>query len=461
MDISHTLPATAPVLVSGPLARTLFVATLPLALALAVLFGVQLAEAWLVARLGGAALAALGFALPVSLTVLSFGVGLGAGASAAVARALGARDPTAPALATDALILTALLAVPLAAAGWLAAPALLAALGAEGEVLALASGWLRLFLFGAVPLLICMVALSLIRAAGDTRFQGAALAGAGLLAFALDWPLAFGVAGWPGLGLRGVAVAGALAWSATLVLALWRLNRLGLLRPSEARHGFVHSARRILRIAVPAAATNAIIPAANGLFTAMLAAQGAAAVAGFGVGGRIEALVLTTFFALSAVANPFAAQNAGAGRLDRVHAGARAMLLFCAAGGAVLAVLAWLFGGWLAGHLARDPAVATAVARYLAVLGAGWGAVGAIAVVTALFNGLERPFAAVAVSLARTFVLGVPLAWAGGQVWGEVGVLGGILAANLVAAGLGAAWVLRATAPERSGAAVAVRPAPA
>lgn len=437
---------------------------MPLALALVVMFGVQLAEAWLVARLGGPALAALGFALPVVMTAMSFGIGLGAGASAVVGRALGAGEAGVPRLCAHVLRLAGVLSLLVGVPFFLAAPMLIDLLGAEGEVRAAAIDFLRLWLLGLAPLLIGMSALSLLRAAGDTRFQGAALAGAGLLAFALDWPLMFGIPGiWPGLGLRGMAVAAGLSWTAMLAAGLWRLRRVGLLAGDGAprRAGLAEATRRLLRIAVPAAATNAIIPFASGLFTAMIASHGPQAVAGFALGSRVEALAMTCFFALSALANPFAAQNAGAGRPDRVQAGVRAMLVFCVGFGLVLAVPLSLGAGPLARWLTGDAAVAHSAALYLALLPWGFGAIGAIAVINAVFNGLDRPMAAVAVSLGRTLLIGVPAAWLGGRLAGEWGTLAGILVGNLVVAGLAAAWIWRVVRNDVGSGVARSTPAPA
>ncbi len=451
-------PPPAPVfrssMTEGPVGPLLFTATLPLAVALAAMFGVQLAETWLTGLLGREALAAMGFAAPLALTATSFGIGLGAGASAVVARALGAGDAGVARLSAHALWLAAGTAAAVAVPGWLLAPSLLHALGAEGEVHALARSYLRAWFPGAVPLVTGIVALSLIRAAGDTRFQGAVLAGAGAFAFLLDWPLAFGVPGvWAGFGVSGLAVAAGLSWCAMLALALRRLRRLGLLDRLAAAGpgdgGFAASARRVLRVGLPAAATNAIIPVATTLFTAMLAAHGAVAVAGFSIGSRVESLAMVAFFALSAVANPFAAQNAGAGRMERVRAGMRAALLFCAGWGAALGLLLWLLSPVLARLFTDDAAVAASAALYLSLMPWGFGAVGAIAVANAAFNGLERPLPALFVSLARTLAVGVPAAWFGGQVAGEAGTLIGILLTNLAVGAVAAFWVLRATAPAK------------
>ena len=425
-------------MIEGPVGRVLARTTAPLAAALFVMFGLQLAEAWLIGQLGATALAALGFVLPVVMTAMSFGIGLGAGASAVVARAIGAggRDEAAN-LSRHVLILSAALALLVAVPGWLGAPWLLDMLGAEGEARALALAYLRLWLPGLVPLLMGMAALSLLRAAGDTGFQGLALAGAGALTFALDWPL-----GLYWLGFPGFALAASLGWCVMLVAALWRLRRLGLLGAAGAG-GFLPAARRVMRIGVPAAAANAIIPLATGIYTAMLAAQGPAAVAGFALGSRTEALAMTAFFALSAIANPFAAQNAGAGRMDRVAEGVRLSLIFCVAFGLVTAVPLWFAAPWIGAQFTSDAAVAASAVLYLRIIPWGFGAVGVIAVVSASLNGLERPLAAVAVSLTRTFVIGVPLAWSGGMLAGEVGLLAGILAASLIVGGGAAAYLWR------------------
>ncbi|MBC7432011.1 MAG: hypothetical protein H7345_08085 [Rubritepida sp.] len=443
-------------MIVGPVGRVLARTTAPLALALLVMFGLQLAEAWLIGRLGGYALAALGFVLPVVMTSMSFGIGLGAGASAVVARAIGAGGhDDAARLSRHVLVLAGGLGLLVSVPGWLAAPWLLDGLGASGEARDLALAYLRLWLPGLVPLLVGMAALSLLRAAGDTAFQGAALAGAGALSFALDFPL-----GLYWLGFPGFALAASLGWSVMLVAALWRLRSLGLLGATGG--GFLAAARRVLRIGVPAAAANAIIPLAAGIYTAMLAAQGdetgPAAVAGFALGSRTEALAMTAFFALSAIANPFAAQNAGAGRMDRVAEGVRLSLIFCAVAGLALAVPLWFAADWIAARFTDDPAVTASAALYLRIMPFGFGAVGVIAVVSAALNGLERPLAAVAVSLARTFAIGVPLAWLGGRLGGEAGLLGGILAANIIV-GVGAALFLLRAADQSSFPAGAVKAA--
>ena len=120
--------------------------------------------------------------------------------------------------------------------------------------------------------------------------------------------------------------------------------------------------------AMAALITEAVAPTETGIATGINTVM---RTVGAVVGAQVGAAILTastvlgttvpneqayvSAFALSAVANPFAAQNAGAGRMERVRAGLRASLLFCAGFGGAVA-LALPPAGVVAG-VARDPVV--------------------------------------------------------------------------------------------------------
>ncbi len=436
------------VMTTGRVGPTLARLTLPLTGGILGTIGYSVAETWFVARLGPQALSAVSFTFPVTMVVISLAIGLGAGTSAVVARSLGANEPDAGALVVDALLLTAAFGLVAALLGELSMVPLFRALGAPDALMPLISGYLRIWFPAAALFMVSIVGLSAARAAGDARFQGIAMAGAAGVNLLLVGPAIFGLGGVPGLGLRGAAVANLLAWSALLAATVWRLRGHGLLSqglPSAGR--FAASSRRVLHIGLPAAATNTVIPVSAAVVTAILAAYGAEAVAGFGVAGRIESLAMVPPFALSAVMNPFVGQNAGAGRLDRVREAMRATFLFCLLFGAALAVLLWFAGPSIGTAFSGDAQVAQTVAAYLAIVPLSYGAAGVIAVVNSAFNGLNRPGAAVLVSVARMGAVNIPVAWLGGRMFGASGVFLGVCVANLVVGAAAAWWVWRATRP--------------
>jgi Na+-driven multidrug efflux pump len=291
--------------------------------------------------------------------------------------------------------------------------------------------------------MVAMVGLTATRAAGRAYFQAYAMVASAVLSMVLAPPLIFGMFGLPRLGLAGAALATVGAAVPVLVGAQWRLRRDGMLVfDLPSRDQFLASAARILHVALPAAATNIIIPAATMIVTAILAAFGTGAIAAFGIATRIESVAMIGFFALSAVMNPFCGQNAGAHRTARIRRAITLSTLFCLGLGAVLAPLLFVAAPWLVGIFTTDREVARIAVAYLRIVPVSYGAAGLITVVNAAFNGLGRPAAAVAVSLARMVAVNIPVAWLGGRLFGVEGVFLGIAVANITV-GLGAALWLR------------------
>jgi Na+-driven multidrug efflux pump len=241
-------------------------------------------------------------------------------------------------------------------------------------------------------------------------------------------------------------VATALAWLPLLWATLWRLRRLHILSFEHLRlDEFLRSSRRILRVGLPAAATNTVIPISGGIITALLAPYGHDVVAGFGLGSRVESVAMVPFFALSAVMNPFAGQNFGAGRIGRVREAMVKVSLFCGASGTGLAALLFFGRHWIATRFTGDAAVTQNAMLYLALVPISYGPGGLIAIANAAFNGLNRPFYAVVVSVARTLLVNVPVAWVLGRLYGVPGIFFGICLSNLLVGVASGLWVLSVT----------------
>jgi Na+-driven multidrug efflux pump len=233
---------------------------------------------------------------------------------------------------------------------------------------------------------------------------------------------------------------------------LWRLRSLHILSFDHLQlDEFLHSSRRILRVGLPAAATNTVIPISAAIITRLLAPYGHVVVAGFGLGSRVESVAMVPFFALSATMNPFAGQNFGAGKIFRVRRAMQVTALFCAVSGLALALLLFVFRHWIATRFTNDEAVTRYAVLYLAMVPISYGPAGVIAIANAAFNGLNRPFSAVVVSVARTLLVNVPVAWIGGQFFGVAGIFLGICISNLLVGVVSGLWVLSVTNAEAHG----------
>jgi Na+-driven multidrug efflux pump len=184
-------------------------------------------------------------------------------------------------------------------------------------------------------------------------------------------------------------------------------------------------------------------PLANTLVFAAIAPYGEPAVAGLGVGMRVEALALIPLFALSGSIGPITGQNGGAGLDHRVREAFVKSFIFCWGWGASMAVLLLLAGRFLAPvFLPSEDGQAMAVA-YWAIAPFAMGGYGVAMAAAAGFNGLGRPLLGVACNAFRGLVLIIPLSWLGGFLGGANGVIWGLFAANLISGLLIGFLVLR------------------
>ena len=123
--------------------------------------------------LGTEALAAIGFAFPITITLFAFAGGIGSGASSVIARAMGRGDKRRAAiLVTHAQILTILLGLVLGFLGINYSYEIVAALGAKDKVLELTVEYLEVYMLGFPFFMLSMVGSTLLRATGSAASPG-------------------------------------------------------------------------------------------------------------------------------------------------------------------------------------------------------------------------------------------------------------------------------------------------
>ena len=383
------------------------------------------ADAWFIGQVGDRELAALAFAFPILMIITSVAIGLGAGTSSVVARAIGAHDHRrARRLATDSLILSFGITALMSVVGFLTIEPLFRLMGAPQDMIPLIAGYMTILYLGVPFVVVGMVGMSSMRATGDTRLPSKLMVLASLLNVALDPLLIFGVGPIPAMGLNGAAMAGLLArsiiFAGTLYFMKTRLDMLSFNKPdaTELRKSWID----ILHVGIPAAATNAIIPIATGVITAMLARYGPEAVAGFGVASRVESLTLVFFYAMSAIIGPFVGQNISAGKADRIYQALKLCTIFCLVSGLFIAALLAVSGSFIPSLFSDNPQVVNVAALYFLVTPISYGAYGMVMVMNASFNGMGRPMPAVWISVGRMGIIYVPLAIMLERYFGMTGI---------------------------------------
>ncbi len=434
-------------LTEGSVGRHLADMTVPILFGISTMMAQSLIDAWFLGKVGDLALAAFSFGFPILMIITSVAIGLGAGTSSVVARAIGADDHRrARRLATDSLLLSFMITATMAGIGVLTINPLFKLLGAPADMIPMIRSFMTILYTGVPFLVVGMVGTSSMRATGDTRLPGKLMMAGALLNVILDPIFIFGVGPIPAMGLDGAATAALSArgmmFLGTLYFLVYRLDMVSFSKPDPAE--LKKSWRDILHVGLPAAGTNAIIPVAMTLITAMIARYGPEAVAGFGVAGRIESLVLVVFYALSSVIGPFVGQNLSAGKEQRIQQSLRLCAVFCMAIGLAIALLLALASGFLPTLFSQNPDVYNVTRLFLWIAPISYGAYGVVMVMNAAFNGLGKPMPAVYISATRMIVLYLPLAVLGRQWFGIAGIFGAYAAANLLSGLLSYVWARRA-----------------
>ena len=391
----------------------------------------RLVEAVYLGWIGTEALAALGFAFPVTITLFAFAGGIGTGASSVIARSVGSGDGERSAvLVTHAQLLVLVVGSVIGLLGFWYAEIVITALGATGEVREMAVDYLTVYMLGFPLFMLSMVGSTLLRATGRAASPGIVMTTGSVLQMAFGPVLIFGWFGLPALGIAGAAWAYVLSrvFSVSIYLAL--LVRARMIRRSMK--GFWQSFAAIVHVGGPATASGLIQPVSMLIITRLLAAHGHEVVAGYNVAMRVETMVHMVLWGVSSSVGPFVGQNWGAGQFQRARQALSLSNRFCLAWGLVTFVVLFLGGDYFV-RLIDDNETVGAVARmFFLIVPLSIGFMGVMQVASTCFNALGRPAPPLIIALLRTFVMYVPIAILANWVWGYPGIFAATALTNVV-----------------------------
>lgn len=342
-------------------------------------------------------------------------------------------------------MLATIVSVTLCMIGLLNIYPLFRSLGATEELMPLIDDYMGIWFFAEPAAAAMWTCLAAMRARGNTLLEGKIITMAAVLNAILDPIFIFGLFGFPRLEIAGAALATLVANAVMLVGTLgWLHFRLHVFATPFTRFAnILDSWRRMLHVGLPAMATNAIVPIANGIIVAMIAGFGVDAVAGFGIAMRVEPIFLIAFYALSAVTSPFMGQNFGAHRFDRVDAARVVIGRFCLLFGIALAVVLALVAVPVSSVFSKTEAIRDVAVDYLWIMAISYGSYGLVMATCAAFNGIGNPGPGLVLSATRVLILFLPLAYAGKVLIGLHGIFIASAVSNIAVAVVGFVWLGR------------------
>lgn len=308
-------------LLEAPIAPTLAKLAAPNVIAMFVQAAQGIAEAYFASRMGVTALAGLALVFPlVMLTQMLSAGAIGGAISASVARALGASDPArAATLTIAAWIIAACLALAMALLVTLFGPRFFELLGGGSEAIAAATTYALVFFPGCIAIWLCNASLSVIRGTGDMRIPALILLLVSLLSILLAGGLALGWGPLPALGMAGLALGPILAFAVggSLAIGYIALGRAGLAFRGAIGRLNAEMFRDILKVGALASVNTVLTTATIIMMTGFVGRFGEAALAGYGLGARLEFMMIPVIFGIGAAMTAMVGANIGAGRIDR------------------------------------------------------------------------------------------------------------------------------------------------
>ena len=365
------------VLLEAPIAPTLLRLAIPNIVTTLVQAATGLIEAYFIGWLGTDALAGVALVFPGVMLMQMMSAGaMGGGVASAVARALGSgRREDADAVVLHALVIASSIALFFTVAMLAAGPWLYAAMGGRGGSLEAALLYSNIVFAGVILIWLFNTLASIIRGAGNTFVPAVVTVAGAALLIPLSPCLIFGWGPFPRLGVAGGAVA-LLAYYGvgTLAYAYYLWSGRSVVRPklleTPLRWPLFFD---ILRVGALASLSALMTNLTIGLTTGLVGAFGPAAIAGYGIGTRLEYLLIPIAFGFGGPLVALVGTNIGAGNRERALRAAWIGGAICFALTEAVGVAAALFpAAWLT-LFDRDPAMIAAGSTYLRMVGPFYG----------------------------------------------------------------------------------------
>lgn len=306
----------------------------------------NITDAYWAGKLGVEAATAMSQTFPIFLLLIVFGNGISSAASTLIGNALGAKNNKQIAEFLEHIIFLSILLVIVLTPALLASTQTILSLTGDvtPSVQALSLGYIIPVLSFSVVFILSYALNGLLNAYGDTKTYSNALIVGAIVNLGLDPLLMFGWGPIPGMGIAGVAWATIIIQLVTLLYMISVVRKRGIFTLCQwsgwrPRWSVI---REILHIAVPASISMIFVAVGIFVINAFLRDFGTAVMAIYGVGTRIEQIVLLPTIGLSIAASAIIAQNNGAGNFARVRETYKLSLIYGALVVIPLALVIWI-----------------------------------------------------------------------------------------------------------------------
>ena len=415
----------------GSIGLAIFLLSVPMILEMFMESVFAIVDIFFVAHLGANSVAIVGLTESIMALVYAVAIGLSIGATATVARRTGEKDTEGAAKnAAHSIFLGVIVSLLMSIAGIVFAPQIFAALGAQPEIIAEGTTFMRIMLGGNAVVVFLFLLNAIFRGAGDAAIAMRVLFLANLLNIILapcfiygsdifaffgfdapNWLIDYWI--FPKLGVTGAAVGTTIGRGIGVLFAAWCLIRPGGRIRLHAENWKIDTAIlwNLVRVAAPAVLQLTVALASWSALVRVIAGFGSEAIAGYVIGLRIIMFALLPAIGLSNAAATLVGQNLGAGKPERAEASVWKAAFVNAAVLGVVGLIFLLFSHKIVGFFTDEATVLAYGTDCLHIVAYGFVFYAFGMVLESSFNGAGDTWTPTWLNLCIFWLFEIPLAY--------------------------------------------------
>ena len=363
-----------------------------------------------IGRLGGDAIAAVAFNMPLFFLVLGLSFGVGSGVTASIARFIGEKDKVnADNTAEHAVALGLIISIILTTLGLIYGEGLLQRLGATESVLPLSWDYLKVSLIGLPFMVFSTFFRSILSGEGDMKLP-MAVAGLGtILNIILDPIFIFTL----GYGVGGAAMASVISQLIVFLIFVYMLFvkehayirfRMQDFSPS------IFIIKDIIRVGLPASMSMIIMAFGQLVFNRILVRFSMDAVAAYQVGGRMEMVIFLPIMAIASALTTLVGMFFGAKEIEKIKFIAKYGIIRSMMVTGVLSIILYIFAPLFVKNFTVDVDIQSIAVTYLRFICLIYPLIAIGMTVGRILQGLGKGLPMLVITSIRILALSAPLA---------------------------------------------------
>jgi len=400
-------------LTQGPITKTIIAMAAPVAAGMIFQTLYLLIDLYFVAKVGDSAVAGVGSAGTLMFMVMAITQILAVSTVSLMSQAVGRKQQAeANKVFNQSMALAILLGVLTLCVGLLAADAYMGQIAADAATREQGATFLRWFIPGMSMQFAMMAMASALRATGIVK-PGMLVQMVTVILNIILAPIM--IAGWgtgKAMGVMGAGLASSLSVTVGIIILIFYFLTQERYVKFDTRQFAPDFAvwKRMLDIGLPAGGEMLLMFVYFGIIYMVIKDFGAAAQAGFSIGGRIMQSIFMPTMAVAFAIGPIVGQNFGAGKMDRVREACKMGIILNAAVMLLVTILVQINPQLLMLGFTEEKAVLDVGGDFLSIISLNFVAQGVVFSCSGIFQGLGNTKPALLSSTIRLLVF-IPVAF--------------------------------------------------